>query len=802
MNPRKLICLIILASVFLVNLLLPVPAHAVAQTLRVGIHNSKPMVFIDKNQIPSGLFIDIFNHIAAKEHWNVEYVHGTWQEGLERLRDDKIDLLTGIGYSAERAREFDFPREFVVMDWGLVYSKKGYGINTIIDLEGKRVSVLKGSLYTNNFLELLKQFNIKAKIIEKNDTQQIFESIDTGEADAGINSNLSGIQFEHNYDVDQTPIVFSPVKFSYAVNKDKRNDVIEALNRNLQELKSDSDSLYYRKYEQWITENRNKIPKQAWWGLAFLVFCLVSAAAFVLALRDQVRARTKELLESNRKLSEQKLLMNNVINGTTDSIFVKDTAGRYLLVNTEVARSFGKPVEEIIGQNDSKFFPLHEFEVLKKSDLKVMASSAGPLTYEEQLSTVDGKRVFQATKGPIRDESGNVTGLFGVSRDITEHRRLESQLLQAQKMESIGRLAGGIAHDFNNKLTVIFGYTELSKMKLSEGEPLWHYLNEITKAAEHSRDITAQLLSFSRQQIISPKPLNLNKAIMDTQKMLPRLIGEDILLTFDMAEDLWMVKIDITQLDQIIMNLGVNARDAMPDGGELKISTSNATIDEAYYREHLDAMLGDYVQLTFCDSGHGMDQDTVKHIFEPFFTTKEVGKGTGLGLATIYGIVAQNNGFINIYSEPGHGTVFKIFLPRLEEESLETTQEIIVPIAGSGTILLVEDDESVRQMTTSMLEKVGYDVLVAESSQAAVRLCEDRNVHIDIVLSDIIMPGMNGKDMMDKITSIRPGIKTLYTSGYSSEIISRQGLIEGNMHFIQKPFSLKVLNEKIKEVLS
>jgi len=284
--------------------------------------------------------------------------------------------------------------------------------------------------------------------------------------------------------------------------------------------------------------------------------------------------------------------------------------------------------------------------------------------------------------------------------------------------------------------------------------------------------------------------------------MLPRLIGEDILLTFDMAEDLWMVKIDITQLDQIIMNLGVNARDAMPDGGELKISTSNATIDEAYYREHLDAMLGDYVQLTFCDSGHGMDQDTVKHIFEPFFTTKEVGKGTGLGLATIYGIVAQNNGFINIYSEPGHGTVFKIFLPRLEEESLETTQEIIVPIAGSGTILLVEDDESVRQMTTSMLEKVGYDVLVAESSQAAVRLCEDRNVHIDIVLSDIIMPGMNGKDMMDKITSIRPGIKTLYTSGYSSEIISRQGLIEGNMHFIQKPFSLKVLNEKIKEVLS
>lgn len=796
---HKIIFSLFLASFFL---LLTIPAGAASKTLQVGIYNFKPMVFIDSNGTPGGLFIDILNHIAAKEKWKIKYVPGTWQEGLERLQEGKIDLVAGIGYSAERDKLFDFPKEFVALDWGLVYSKKGSRINTVMDLDGKRITVLKGSLYTHNFQELLKQFNIKAQIIEKTEINEIFESIDTGEAHGGINANLAGIQFESQYDVDRTPIVFSPVKLSYAVKNDKNSDVIEAINRNLLELKSDNNSFYYNAYEKWITQSRNTIPEQAWWGLAFLVFCLAGAAVFVVTLRDQVRAKTTELVESNRNLSQQKTLMNHVINGTTDAIYVKDTVGRYLLVNTEAARVLGKPLEEIIDLDDSVLFPLHEAEILKKADLKVMASVTGPLTYVEQLSTVDGKRIYHATKGPIHDENGKVTGMFGVSRDVTEHRRLEAQLLQAQKMESIGRLAGGVAHDFNNKLTVIMGYAELSKMRLSDSEQLLHNLGEITKAAEHSRDITAQLLSFSRQQIISPKALNLNKAIMDTQKMLPRLIGEDILLTVDMDKNLWMVKIDVTQLDQIIMNLGVNARDAMPDGGELKITTSNVTIEEAYCREHLDASPGDYVQLTFCDNGHGMDEETAKHIFEPFFTTKEVGKGTGLGLATIYGIVTQNKGFISIYSEPGRGTVFKIFLPRLEEESPEGTQEVIAPIKGSGTILLVEDDESVRKMTTSMLENIGYDIIVAKSSQDAVRLCEDRSRHIDIVLSDIIMPGMNGKEMMDKILNIRPDIKTLYTSGYSSEIISRQGLIEDNIHFIQKPFSLKVLNEKIKSLLS
>jgi PAS domain S-box-containing protein len=398
------------------------------------------------------------------------------------------------------------------------------------------------------------------------------------------------------------------------------------------------------------------------------------------------------------------------------------------------------------------------------------------------------------------DASGNPVLMSGTNTDISDRKRLEEQLHQSQKMESIGRLAGGVAHDFNNMLGVILGYAQLSLLKLSPTDRYWNEFNEISKAAERSCDITRQLLAFSRKEVITPKLLNLNSLISDSQKNLGRLIGEDVKLAFKPAAGLWTIKADPTQLDQILMNLAVNARDAMPNGGTLTIETANISIDGDYSHYHLDALPGDYVLLTVGDTGCGMDQDTRERIFEPFFTTKEAGKGTGLGLATVYGIVTQNKGFINCYSEPGHGTVFRIYLPGVHDvEDMTATETPVIPLTGSGTILLVEDEEMLLWMTGKMLEELGYKVIPASTPKDALAICE-RGEHIDLILTDVVMPEMNGREMVERIKSFRPDVRVLFMSGYTADIVAQRGIVEEGMHYIQKPLEMKQLNEKLRNL--
>lgn len=510
---------------------------------------------------------------------------------------------------------------------------------------------------------------------------------------------------------------------------------------------------------------------------------------------------------SERKLAEESLrnakeYTENLIQGANVIIVGLDTDGNVTLLNRVAEEISGYSLSELKGQNWANIVTPRETFPEAHKEYEIHNSSSFIGSYENQILTKDGaKRIISWRNNPIL-ENGATVGTISFGIDITEHRRLEEQLRQSLKLESIGRLAGGVAHDFNNKLTVILGYAEMSKLKLNEGDKLWQNLNEISKAALHSRDTTRQLLAFSRQQMISPQPVNLNSAIRETQRTLGRLIGEDIVLTTSLADDLWQVNIDTSQVDQIIMNLAVNARDAMPGGGKLTIATANTTIDQAYCHEYPDAQPGQYVQLTISDNGSGMDRETLKHIFEPFFTTKEIGKGTGLGLATIYGIVSQNNGFINVYSELGHGSMFKIFLPRLEQEITTAASAARDPAIGTGTILLVEDDETVRRMTTGMLEEMGYNVHAIAIPQDAVSFCRDSTNSVDIILSDVIMPGMSGKEMVEKIHAVRPGARVLYMSGYTSDIISQKGVLEEDMHFIQKPFDMHQLHAKIKAALA
>jgi len=380
----------------------------------------------------------------------------------------------------------------------------------------------------------------------------------------------------------------------------------------------------------------------------------------------------------------------------------------------------------------------------------------------------------------------------------------EKQLIQSQKLEAVGRLAGGVAHDFNNLLTVILGYSEIANRNLSAGDPLRHNLEEITKASKCAASLTRQLLAFSRKQVMQPRVFDLNTVVSDLEKMLRRMIGEDVEMHVSRQPNLGRIKADPMQLEQVIMNLVVNARDAMPRGGNLSIETRNVYLDESYAREHVPVVAGDYVMLAISDTGCGMDEETRQHIFEPFFTTKEVGKGTGLGLSMVYGIVRQSGGTIWVYSEAGQGTTFKIYFPRVSAEVKEYGQasQPFDALRGTETILLVEDADLVRTLTRRVLENAGYRVLEAASAEAAIKLCE--SIHgdkIGLLLTDVVMPGMNVDDMAKILLAKQPGMPVLYMSGYTDDAIVQRGVLEAGINFLEKPFSPASLALKVREVL-
>ncbi|HEV2445352.1 MAG TPA: ATP-binding protein, partial [Candidatus Sulfopaludibacter sp.] len=420
-----------------------------------------------------------------------------------------------------------------------------------------------------------------------------------------------------------------------------------------------------------------------------------------------------------------------------------------------------------------------------------------------------GRIDVEITAFQIRDDSGAPLYLATVTRDITERKkaeadqaRLKDELFQAQKMESIGRLAGGVAHDFNNMLTVILGYAGLIKSKSSLSSQCAGYLDEIERAANRSQEITRQLLGFSRRQIIAPKPVVLNSLLAELQDPLARLIGEDIEFRFHPQAALWTALLDPSQVNQILLNLVVNARDAMPHGGKLTIETANLAVSGEPHRARFGCKAGEYVTVSVSDNGSGMSEETMAHMFEPFFTTKGAGKGSGLGLATVYGIVRQNGGFVDVDSVLGQGTTVKIYFPRCAEESAAHEPGASGGvIAGSGAILLVEDDELLRGLTTDALSSLGYTPLVAASGEEALELCGRPETRLRLVITDVVMPGMSGVELRDRMRTLRPDLKVLFMSGYASDVIANRGVLMKGVHYIQKPFSIEELAAKIAETL-
>jgi PAS domain S-box-containing protein len=528
----------------------------------------------------------------------------------------------------------------------------------------------------------------------------------------------------------------------------------------------------------------------------------VLAHGIILDITARVRAE-EALRESEAKYRRLHETM-------VDAFIATDMEGRITEVNRAYEEMLGYTSEELRQMTYQELTP----EKWRRLEAKIVAEQILARgfsdVYEKEYRRKDGSLFpVELRTFLLRDSTGQPAGMWAIVRDLTERRkaeeervRLEARLFEAQKMESVGRLAGGVAHDFNNMLTVIMGFTQLALEELPPDSPLREYLVEIEKAGNHSKEITQQLLAYSCRQLLARRPTNLNDLISSRRSTLARLIGEDIDLRFVPGEDIPYVNVDTSQMEQILINLAANARDAMPQGGILRIETQGIAIDAAYCRAHPEFTPGGYLRLAIADTGEGMDRETLAHCFEPFFTTRETGHGVGLGLATVYGIVKQSGGLIQVSSEPGHGSVFEIYLPAIEAAPGQAAEQKPAAAKSAGAILLVEDEEMVRRLTAEMLRKLGYSVVTSGSPEEAISICRTSPQPIDLLLADVVMPGMSGIQLRDRILGFLPEMKVLFMSGFASDNALRRGITEENLSFIQKPFSLSDLDRAVRAALA
>ncbi len=518
------------------------------------------------------------------------------------------------------------------------------------------------------------------------------------------------------------------------------------------------------------------------------------------------RKRAEEALRVERNQ------LRTLIDNMPDAVFFKDVEGHFVTANVVTARLMGVATpEQLLGKTDFDFYPLELATHYHVDEGRIIQLDRPLVDYEAPHAGSAGDTLwFLTTKVPLHDQAGRVIGIVGIARDITERKRaeqerehLQSQLLQSQKMEAIGRLTAGIAHDFNNLLTAINGFAELLQLHIPPNDPLQVHVRRILESGLSAADLVRQLMAFSRKQAMEIKVVDPNAALNAMRNMLQRMIGEDIRLEMHLASDLWRVKVDPAQLQQVVVNLAVNARNAMPGGGALTIETANANLDERFGVTHPGAQHGEHVMLAVADTGCGMSPEVQARIFEPFFTTKEQSRGTGLGLATVYGIVKQSGGNIYVSSQVGVGTTFTIYLPRTREAL--GPSELDGPVSGAAargeTVLLVEDEAAVREFARGVLELHGYRVIKAPSGEEALRLSAESEDLIHLLLTDVIMPGMSGRTLAEQMIRQRPGLKVLYMSGYAVNVTGQHGLLEGGVMLVEKPFTAADLARGVRQAL-
>ncbi len=534
-----------------------------------------------------------------------------------------------------------------------------------------------------------------------------------------------------------------------------------------------------------------------------LVFVLASVSFNVLIFLKISAERKK----ADETLCHQRAYYNKILESSHESLLIIDRQFKIVEMNNNLLKVAGRRREDVIGRpcysiTHARTSPCFEDEE-HRCPVAFVFKTGLRRSCVHRHYRVDGRPYeVEVTASPLEKENGNVTVVVETMRDVTQLKHLKSLFLEAQKTEAVARLAGGIAHDFNNLMNIVIGYSEMILQKISGDDPMRPGLENILEAGERSASLTKQLLAFSRRQIMELKVLDLNTVLSNLDNILRRVLGEGLELEFALGSNLGCVRADRGLIEQVLMNLAVNARDAMPNGGRLLMETANAELDEFYVRTHQGAKAGPYVLLAVSDTGTGISDEVKAHIYEPFFTTKEHGKGAGLGLSTVYGIVKQHMGYIMVYSEPGKGTTFKIYLPRVEDAAEPASRKAAEKIpTGTETILLVEDHEGLRNMAIIMLEGLGYTVLPCSAGDEALERLALYPGKVDLLFTDVVMPGMNGRTLAERVLAARSEIKVLFTSGYTDRSIASGKMLEPDAVFIQKPFTLANLGHKVREVL-
>jgi len=774
-----------------------------------GDHSFPPFEFLDKDGRPAGYNVDLMRAIAREVGLDIEIRLGPWAEIRRQLAEGAIDAIQGMLYSPERDLEFDFTQPHMIAHYVAV-ARRGEGAPParVEDLSGKRIVVQDGDIMHDFAVE----HGLGANLVTTDSQEDALRQLSQGKHDCALVARLTALYWIRTLGWDNLQVSRQPLlapEYCFAVPQDHRA-LLARLSDGLQVLEQTGE--YRRVREKWVGVYEESSPRlfrvlrYLVAGSALLLILLLASVLWTRSLRRQVARRTAQLQESERKY-------RHLADNSLDIIWTMNLDLVSTYVNQASQRLLGYAPDEFIGSGLADHFPPEELDRMKRliaAEIAKGPASRGAIV-ETTMFRKDRSLLPVEIHGVlILDEQGRPESLQGITRDISErvaaearHKALEQQLAQAQRLESVGRLAGGVAHDYNNMLSVIIGYADMALHKVDLEHPLRSDLEEILKAARRSADITRQLLAFARQQTIDPKILDLNSTVASMLTMLRRLIGEQIDLAWMPASQVWPLKVDPSQIDQILANLCVNARDAIEGVGQITIETANRTFDNDYCADHQGFLPGDFVMLAVSDSGAGMDAETLAKVFEPFFTTKEMGKGTGLGLATVYGIAKQNHGFVNIYSEPGRGTTIKIYLPRHAGQSAEISpgSAAETPQGSGETILLVEDEPSMLELGQRMLAGLGYRVLAAAAPGQARRMAESHSGDLHLLITDVIMPEMNGRDLAATLTSLRPDLKVLFMSGYTANVIAHRAVLDDGVHFIQKPFSRDDLAAKVWRVL-
>ncbi len=1040
------------------------PAFPASTLVKAGVYNFKPMVFFEEGHEPSGLYVDVLNHIAEKEGWQIIYIPGSWNDCLKRLESGEIDIVVCIGYSEERAKIYDYPKGFLILDWGLIYQSKDIKIDSIFDLKNQTIAVLKSSIYTIGFKSLLDQFSIKAKLIEKSDYKEVFKAIENHEADAGICANIAGMSLEVNYPVERTSIMFSPVRISYAVLKGKNAVLLEALDRHIQEMKVDDHSFLNLKIREWIEGGQSHIPRKVIMGIIVLFGGIIFLFAFVIILRLRVKAKTKALVEQNIELHQSEnrfrgifeqaavgvaivgidgkwLRVNNklceivsypkeeLLNLTFQDIthpedldsdlefykkalegiistytlekrYIKKTGGnvwinltvslvrdekkspiffiaviddissrkiaenarkesekqyrgllmnlqvgivvhapdtRILISNAAASQILGLSENQILGKeaidpewkflrDDGSIMPVEEYPVnmvirtgqpltryivgIRKNQTQQIAwvlvsaypsffennelqqvvvtfidiselkqAEAALLAEKERLAVTlrsigdgvittdtDGRitlmnkvaeeltgwmlkdavgkpldevfriinkktriacenpahkvittgnsielenhtvlvsrygdeRIIADSGAPILDKNSKIIGVVLVFRDMTEKQKIEDALQNALKLESLNILAGGIAHDFNNLLGGIFGFIDMALEYANDGD-LENIKTSITDSMtvfERAKDLTQQLLTFAKGGDPVRKIGDIGKLVRDSFQFA--LTGSNVSISFDIPDCPFICDFDKNQMGQVIDNMAINARQAMPLGGKLEVVLSKVPPHKA------PALLPrvNYVRISITDNGPGISRENLQHIFDPFFTTKK--QGTGLGLATCYSIIKRHDGIIEVETEESKGTNFHIYLPEASGQAEIAETGTKTAYKGSGRILVMDDQESIIKVTSSMLSRLGYSVVSASNGDEAVELvrqAHNENQSFVAAILDLTIPGgRGGKDSVDEILDIDPSIKLVAASGYSGDSIMSNPSAFGFSACLIKPFRVSELTKVLESL--